>query len=473
MTRSDRTLVRPGIESKRQIAEDIRSVNRLIKAAHRRLFRGADAATSGTYPPRGSTEVPGELGPDEYRQAIHRIREIVIEKLPPEARVLVVSRGDEELARFENRVAWHFPRAEDGKYAGHHPDDSEEAVEHLQELQDDGAQYLLIPAPSFWWLDYYPGLFQYLAQRATMVWDDEFCLIFALESAAGEAGESPPPAIVRPLNRLLEALLPKGARVAVLSSGDSRLLAVEGRRALHFPQGSGGRYSHEVDAVQALEQLAELRSKGIEFLVVPHLSPSWLDGHPHFLGRVAERYGTIARREGVCTVFDLSGHADTPGPASRPRDVAATGLKRRRASREAMLKTEQASASGETGESLLARPLTRMLEALLPTGTRVAVLSSGDSRLLALEGRVALHFPQGLGGRYSRELDAAQAMQQLTELRSKGVEFLAIPHVAPSWLDNHPDFLEQVEGHYPVIARRESVCTVYELSGDAKRGRDV
>jgi hypothetical protein len=35
--------------------------------------------------------------------------------------------------------------------------------------------------------------------------------------------------------------------------------------------------------------------------------------------------------------------------------------------------------------------------------------------------------------------------------------------VAPSWLDDYPDFLEQVEERYSCIARRERVCTVYEL----------
>lgn len=228
-----------------------------------------------------------------------------MEKLPPSARLLVVSKGDDELLRFENHVALHFPRADNGLYAGYHPGSSEEAVEHLKELQDKGAQYLLLPAPSFWWLDYYPGLFEHLAQGAKTVCDDESCLIFALEGAPGEAREVPFPGIARPLKRFLEALLPRGTSLAVLTSGDWRLLAVEERRALHFPQGSGGRYSSELDSDQALEQLADLQNQGVGFLVVPRVAPSWLDGHPDFLEQVEERYRCIARRERVCTVYEL------------------------------------------------------------------------------------------------------------------------------------------------------------------------
>jgi hypothetical protein len=266
-------------------------MNRLIKAARRSVSAVPDAKH--------------ELPPAEYEQIICRLREIVVEKLPLGARLLVVSRGDDRLVRFDDREAWHFPRADTGKYAGYHPDNSEDAVEHLKELQDAGAQYLLVPRPSFWWLDYYSGLFQYLAQWGSMIWDDEACVIFELQRAAGGAA---------PFKRLLEALLPRETRVAVLTSGDSRLLAVDGRMALHFPHGSGGRYHGDLDASQALKQLAELRSKGVEYLVVPHVAPSWLDSHPDFLAKVQAKYGMLARRKRVCTVYALNA---PPGLASR------------------------------------------------------------------------------------------------------------------------------------------------------------
>ena len=285
-------------------------MNRLIKAAHRRIFAVPDAMTS-----HADLDAAHRLPPAEYERLIRDIREIVAGNLPQGARLLVVSRGDDQLVRFDDREAWHFPRADDGIYAGYHPDNSDDAVEHLQNLHDEGAQYLVVPASSFWWLDYYPGLFQHLTQWGTMVWDDEACVIFGLEREQGGATLSRVREIGPPLKRFLEALLPSGTSVAVLTSGDSRLLQVEGRRTLHFPHGSGGRYHGDLDAAQALAQLAELRGEGVEYLVVPRMSPSWLDRHPDFLPRLQEKYGMLALRERVCTVYALNA---LPGRSPRP-----------------------------------------------------------------------------------------------------------------------------------------------------------
>ena len=67
--------------------------------------------------------------------------------LPRYARVLVVSRGDDHLVDLVGRRASHFPQARDGAYAGHHPADSDAAINHLEELREAGAQYLVSPAP--------------------------------------------------------------------------------------------------------------------------------------------------------------------------------------------------------------------------------------------------------------------------------------------------------------------------------------
>lgn len=230
-----------------------------------------------------------------------------MEVVRPGARVLVVSRGDDELLRFDNRVAWHFPRLDSGSYAGYHPASSEDAIEHLEALRDRGAGHLLVPAPSFWWRDYYTELFEHLERTATPVWDADACVIFEL--AGVEAPRDSPSPLARPLERLLDALVPGGATVAVLSSGDPSLLALEGFEAIHLPHGSEGGYAGELDGSQALDQLADISRKGGGFLVVPHVAPSWLDGYPEFLEHVEARHRCIARRERVCTVYELNGYA--------------------------------------------------------------------------------------------------------------------------------------------------------------------
>ncbi|HEX7292072.1 MAG TPA: glycosyltransferase [Conexibacter sp.] len=127
------------------------------------------------------------------RRVAHGVQELVGEALPPGATVLVVSRGDDELTAFDGRVGWHFPQAEDGVYAGHHPQDSEVAVRHLEELRVRGATHLVIPATSAWWLEHYADFRRHLEERfAVVAADPETCVAFDLtrapESAARRAG---------------------------------------------------------------------------------------------------------------------------------------------------------------------------------------------------------------------------------------------------------------------------------------------
>ena len=51
--------------------------------------------------------------------------------------------------------AWHFPSDDDGGYLGYHPPDSAWAIAHLEAMRPRGADYLLIPASSAWWLEHY------------------------------------------------------------------------------------------------------------------------------------------------------------------------------------------------------------------------------------------------------------------------------------------------------------------------------
>ena len=95
---------------------------------------------------------------------------------------VAVSRGDEELVRFPDHQGWHFPRTAQGEYAGHHPEDSQAAIVHLEEMRAAGAGFLVLPRTAFWWLDYYGELAEHLELHAHRIVDDgDGCLIFALE----------------------------------------------------------------------------------------------------------------------------------------------------------------------------------------------------------------------------------------------------------------------------------------------------
>ena len=100
-----------------------------------------------------------------YRELSDRLRALVEVRVPAGAVVLVAGKGDDALLAFTDRTGWHFPRTEDGGYAGHHPADSTAAVAHLEALRARGATFFVLPAPSAWWLDHYTAFAAHLRQH--------------------------------------------------------------------------------------------------------------------------------------------------------------------------------------------------------------------------------------------------------------------------------------------------------------------
>ena len=122
----------------------------------------------------------------EYAQLRQRIRETATQRLPGDATVIVVSKGDEELLKLDGRRGWHFPQGKDGAYANIYPAQAEEAISQLEMMRAQGAGFLLIPKPAFWWLDYYRGLKDYLDRQCRLtVGDEETCLIYELGACNG------------------------------------------------------------------------------------------------------------------------------------------------------------------------------------------------------------------------------------------------------------------------------------------------
>lgn len=115
-----------------------------------------------------------------YRALPDRIRAVVAEVVPTGATILVVSKGDQELTRLDGRNAWHFPRNEDGVYAGFYPVDSTAAIAHLEALRKLGAEYLLLPQSASWWLDHYADFGRHLEIHCQRRRQDEYCTIYQL-----------------------------------------------------------------------------------------------------------------------------------------------------------------------------------------------------------------------------------------------------------------------------------------------------
>jgi hypothetical protein len=116
-----------------------------------------------------------------YARLVKIIKELVQLTVPNQSTLLVISKGDEELVSLRGRQAWHFPRAVNGKFAGCYPANSADAIGHLEQLRNQGADHLLIPSTSFWWLEFYSDFTGHLQQKYRITtFQEEVCLIYRL-----------------------------------------------------------------------------------------------------------------------------------------------------------------------------------------------------------------------------------------------------------------------------------------------------
>ncbi len=123
-----------------------------------------------------------EAAPDDTEE-ITRIRELVRDATPPGSTVAVISKGDERLVDIYGRDALHFPQDEEGAPLGYHPSCGRAAVAQLEVARVKGADYLLVPAPSFWWLEHYHELRKHLhARYRPLRWEAETAVLFDLRA---------------------------------------------------------------------------------------------------------------------------------------------------------------------------------------------------------------------------------------------------------------------------------------------------
>jgi len=123
-----------------------------------------------------------------YSAMAGRVRGCVIRGGAPGRRGAVVSKGDNELVRFDGRTGWHFPRSRQGGYLGHYPVDAAAAVEHVETAREQGAEYLVYPwHERFGGWNHYVDLRQHLNARYRRIRGGADCVIYALDAQALDA----------------------------------------------------------------------------------------------------------------------------------------------------------------------------------------------------------------------------------------------------------------------------------------------
>ncbi|HEV8298791.1 MAG TPA: hypothetical protein VGQ20_15905, partial [Acidimicrobiales bacterium] len=127
----------------------------------------------------------------EYDQVVSAVRSCIVSAVPEGETVLVVSKGDDELLTVPGRVAWHFPRGDDGGYAGWYPSSIDELHEQLAAQRRAGARFLVFPPTAAWWFDFYGGLGELLGREFEELPTGRGCRVFVAREPAFAGRKGP------------------------------------------------------------------------------------------------------------------------------------------------------------------------------------------------------------------------------------------------------------------------------------------
>jgi hypothetical protein len=113
--------------------------------------------------------------------------------------------------------------------------------------------------------------------------------------------------LVGRIRRLVCDAVPAGARIAVISKGDTELLRLDGHQAWHFPEGDDGAYAghYPADSDECIAELERMRAKGAEYLVIPETARWWLQHYAQFGEHLHAHYGAIADGPSPATIVAL------------------------------------------------------------------------------------------------------------------------------------------------------------------------
>lgn len=244
-----------------------------------------------------------------YQALIARLRELLPSLVPAGSRVLVVSRGDDELLSFDGIQASHYPQADDGRYAGYYPADGQTAIAHLEDLRRQGYNYILFPHPALWWLDHYQDLGQHLEENCRPLHRDPDCALFELDAPTGDSLwpnslDMAREARWRQIANLLDAVLPHDASVMVVTADELVFPELGGRPVLHNVAVASGGKTLDANGRSLSFALRDAVRAGTRYVVVP-ASEDQTTVEP-LISALRSRYPLILYQESLCAVFDTA-----------------------------------------------------------------------------------------------------------------------------------------------------------------------
>lgn len=122
---------------------------------------------------------------DQVEYARSKVRTLIaVEHSVPRGNhaVLLISDGDHQLLELDGRKGQPFPRDDEGSSSK--PANGAAAVKDLDRARAEGAEFLVIPATSRWWLTHYWELAEHLDRECARIWNDEDAVIYRLRDSA-------------------------------------------------------------------------------------------------------------------------------------------------------------------------------------------------------------------------------------------------------------------------------------------------
>jgi glycosyltransferase involved in cell wall biosynthesis len=120
-----------------------------------------------------------------YQRLVERVRQTVCRIIPPDSSILVAGPGGDEWLDLGRR-ACRFPCDPGTLACAWGQANGASVITHLEELRHQGAEYLVIPAPTHWWLEYLPEFKRHLERHYRLAVREEACLIFTLDPVPGQ-----------------------------------------------------------------------------------------------------------------------------------------------------------------------------------------------------------------------------------------------------------------------------------------------
>jgi hypothetical protein len=163
-----------------------RELRALLTASQAIQFQ-RDVELMGTLGAVLSRYAPGAPASIYHRRLVGQVRAAVDTYVPPDARLLVATYGDDSLLIHGNRQSRPFPLSTSGVAADYTDVNSVEAIAQLEALRNDGADYLVVPGTALSWLASHPELERHLDQRyGTVLRDRGIATIYALVERQGQ-----------------------------------------------------------------------------------------------------------------------------------------------------------------------------------------------------------------------------------------------------------------------------------------------